>query len=91
MIMNLNGLLNQILFNYVTCHYATNATQRVYSITDLVYASKWYMLPVNEQRLLILILNRAQKPPLLQGYGIITCSMASFLRVSSCAGVLLTI
>lgn len=83
MILGFNALLNQILFNFVTCNYATNVTQKIYSVSDLVYNVQWYRFPTNEQRLLILIIKRAQKIILLDGYGIITCSMITFLQVST--------
>lgn len=80
-ILNLDALLNQIIFNYITCNYASNVTTKLSSVSDIISNSFWYLYPIDVQKLLPLAIHRSQLPFRLTGYGVITCSMATYLAV----------
>lgn len=82
MALNVNALINQIVFNYVTCNYATNVTGKLSTVTDIVFDANWYEFPVVEQKLIPLVIHRTQKQIRLTGYNIITCSRETFVTVS---------
>lgn len=82
-IPNLNTLLIQILFNYVICSYASNVSAKLSSVSDIVYNSFWYKYPAELQKLLPLLTQRSQTPYIITGYGIINCSLDTFLLVCS--------
>lgn len=81
-ILNLNALLNQIVFNYITCNYASIITEKLSSVSIIVSDSKWYMYPLDVQKLLPLFIQRTQSQYRITGYGVITCSMATYLAVN---------
>lgn len=81
MALNINALVNQILFNYVTCNYSSNVMSKVNTIDDLAFNAHWYAYPVADQKLFPLVIQRTQKPVRMTGYGVIICSMETFLAV----------
>lgn len=56
-------------------------TQISVGVVDVMYDSTWYTLPINLQKLLILMLMRPEKGFRLKGAGMIDCSLATFLAV----------
>lgn len=81
MALNVNALLNQIIFNYVACNYSSNVMEKLTSVADNVYDAHWYEFPNAQQKYFRLVIQRSQKKILLTGYGVITCSMETFLAV----------
>lgn len=81
MVLNVNALLNQILFNYVTCNYSTNVLGKMSEIADIVFDAHWFTFPVDHQKLFPLVIQHTQKQTRLSGYQIITCSRETFLSV----------
>lgn len=80
--MNLNALVTQILFNYISCSYANNITIQSFTAAEITYCSSWYLFrPIKLQKLITPMIQRAQKPFYLKGYNIVDCSMTTFLTV----------
>lgn len=48
---------------------------------DCFYNSPWYRLKINQQKLLVIPIQRAQQEVRLKGLGIFECSLAGFLSV----------
>lgn len=70
-----------ILITYILCSLSEKMTQQSYRIGDTLFESKWYKLPIKEQKLLILFIQRSQKEFRLNGYKIIDCSLKTFVAV----------
>lgn len=81
-LLNLNSLFTQILFNYITCYNANNVTSKALSVAEITYNIHWYKLPVKKQRFVQMMIRRAQKPFYLKGYDIVECSLSTFLKVN---------
>lgn len=56
-------------------------TSDLLEIGDNFYNSAWYLLPVKQQRLLALPIQRAEREFRLKGLGLFECSQAAFLSV----------
>lgn len=80
-LLNLNSLATQILFNYISCYHANNLTLKSWSTSDIAYNTLWYTFPVDSQRSIMQMIQRSQKPFYLKGFGIVDCSLATFLNV----------
>lgn len=87
MALNVNALLNQIVFNYVTCNYSTNVLGKLSEISDIAFDAHWFTFPVDDQKLFPVVIQRTQKQIRLSGYKIITCSRETFLSVCVCVCV----
>lgn len=81
-LLNLNSLFTQILFNYISCYYANNVTNNALSTAEIAYNIHWYKLPWRKQHFVKLMIARAQKPFFLKGYDIVDCSLSTFLNVN---------
>lgn len=55
----------------------------LFEVGDIFYNSLWYKLPSQEQKLLILPIQRSQKLFRLNGFGIVDCSLEVFSSVNS--------
>lgn len=78
---SLNNLLIQTIFCYVLCYFSTKMSFNASRFATITYDSTWYEYPVEQQKCIILMIKRSQKSFGLSGYGIISCSMATFLSV----------
>lgn len=71
------------VFPFIFCHFATNATNRLLSIGDIVYSEiRWYRLPPNLQKYVQFIILRSQVPSNITGLGVVECTMESYATVS---------
>lgn len=50
-------------------------------VNEAIYCSEWYSYPPKIQMFTILIMKRAQKPFILRGYSLVSCSLQSFKEV----------
>lgn len=80
-IMALNGVMLQSIFNFVLCKYADSVTEASFAVTFLFYQLEWYRFGVKEQKLLRQSIQRAQQIFGFKGNGIIDCSQETFLAV----------
>lgn len=81
-LLNLDSLFTQLLFNYISCFYATNVTVKSFSAAEIAYNIHWYKFPVKNQLFIMQMIRRAQKPFYLKGYNIVECSLTTFLNAS---------
>lgn len=78
---NLNLLLIYLMACYIYSYFSEAVTTNSFKIGDDVYNSLWNEMPVKQQKVIILIINRSQKEFRLRGLGMIDCSLAKFLAV----------
>lgn len=82
-LLNLNSLITQIIFNYISCSYANNVTVQSLSAADIAFSVPWYAFPMTRQHFIMQMIQRAQKPFYLKGYNIVECSLATYFNVNS--------
>lgn len=56
-------------------------TVKAAQVNESIYDTKWYTFPPKAQLLMILIMKRAQKPFVMTGYSLVSCSLQSFKEV----------
>lgn len=59
-------------------------SQTIASLDDIgthCYQSNWYLLPVNDQRKIQMIITYTQRPQHIKGFGIIYCSLETVAKV----------
>lgn len=81
-VQSMSCLLVQLYLNFRFCYHADNMARRTSSIANIVYNSHWYLIPVEQSRMLALIMRRAQVPFVLNGFQLFHCSLQSFQSVS---------
>lgn len=57
-------------------------TVKAAQVNESIYDTKWYTYPPKTQLLMILIMKRAQKPFVMTGYSLVSCSLQSFKEVN---------
>lgn len=75
-------LLNCLFLCYVYCHCSESITAKSFEISYVVYSSLWYEMSVEQQKAIILIIQRSQKKFRLTGLGLVDCSLATFSSVT---------
>lgn len=78
------AFVNLIVITVMTfAHFylAEKITSDLLSIGDLFYNSAWYRLPIKQQKLLVLPIQRAQRELRLKCLGLFNCSMPVFSSV----------
>lgn len=78
---NFNLLLIYLMACYIYSYFSEVMTTNSFKIGDNVYNLLWNEMPVKQQKLIIMIINRSQKEFRLTGLGMIDCSLAMFLAV----------
>lgn len=66
---------------FVYCYFGQKVTTKFGQIANEAYASQWYNYPLNEQKALMLMMIRAQRPFYFTGYFISSCSLPTFKAV----------
>lgn len=54
----------------------------VFEMDTITFTSTWYNYPVHDQKFIALIIQRSHKRFEFTGYGMINCTLATFLSVS---------
>lgn len=75
-------MLTVALFFFITCYLCTGITNCSAKVSDKVYNVAWYQLPVNQQKHILLMIARAQKPFYLYGSGMFIVSLEAYLKVN---------
>lgn len=71
-----------LTMEYILCFYAEKFTTLSFQMTDLIYCDLlWYEMSIDEQQLIILPIQQAQKHFHLEGYGIYNANMETFMKV----------
>lgn len=70
-----------ILWLFLLCHFGSHLTEQFDHFGDAVYQLDWYMLSLEQQKLLPTLLALINKPVFLEGYGGIQCTWQLFTKV----------
>lgn len=57
-------------------------TQQYANIPDVVYNMRWYQYPRKYQNYVLMIMMRSQRPYYINGFGIMRCTLETFVNVS---------
>lgn len=75
------GVLITMSSTYVYCLISENVTTDLEMVGDSFYESSWYRLPVQQQRLFGLPIQRSQKEFRMTGLGFVECSLRVYSSV----------
>lgn len=67
------------LFFY--CYYGSRTTENFNNFPIRFYESKWYELPINQQKYFIIIIANSQIPVIFHGFRLFELSLSTFLLV----------
>lgn len=67
----------------IYCYLGKVATESFAKMSDCVYNMKWYELPVNLQKYVILMIMYMQKPLYYHGHGVIYVNLETFTKVNN--------
>lgn len=67
---------------FVYCYFGNLVTIKLAEIADASYSMLWYKYPLQQQKYVILLLVRAQRPFYLTGYFRTSCTLERFTGVS---------
>lgn len=70
----------QLIFSF--CHLGSQLTAKAAEVNESIYFSKWYNYPPKIQMVVITVMRRAQKPFIITGYSLVSCSLESLKDVS---------
>lgn len=73
------GLVNIFVF----CFIADRTTSSLATVGDMAYQSMWYKYRVRQQKYIILIIRRAEKPVNFYGLKMVDCNLKRFSTVSN--------
>lgn len=63
------------------CEFGGQLTQQFGEFDERLCKCKWYLWPIELQRMLIIVISNAQQPSYMLGYGNIVCTRYSFKQV----------
>lgn len=66
---------------FCICEIGESVTQQFDVFDKTLKRSKFYLMPIELQRMLVIVLSNSQQPILLHGYGGIQCTRESFKQV----------
>lgn len=78
---SINCMSCQMLVNYIFSTHANKLSLCSSGIADIAYESFWYTMSINQQKLILFTIQRAQVPYFLHGYNMFRCSMQTFQEV----------
>lgn len=77
------GLLCVTLnFMFLLCLIGHLATEKSFSIGDLVYTSLWYIFPLKHRFYALLVIQQSHRAFKLTAYGLIDCNLETFAMVN---------
>lgn len=68
---------------FIYCYLSEIVTTGLLRIGDNFYHFAWYLLPVQQQQLFLMPIQRAYREFYFSGFGLIDCSLKNFLSVKS--------
>lgn len=75
-------LLWMLSIAFIYCFLSSQATAYLLKVKDSFYGCDWFMLPVKQQQLFILPMQRAQREFCFHGLGLVDCSLGTFGKVT---------
>lgn len=80
-IVSIYEVLVYIALTFLYCNVSDTVTTNLYDIGDTFFGCLWYTLPLAQQKLFILPIQRSQRRFHLTGLGLVDCSLRNFLSV----------
>ena len=77
------AILALISWLYVFCEFGHQVTQRFDDLHDTVFGMAWYLLPLEMQKTIPMIISMAQKEVHLEAFGGVHCTREVFMKVCS--------
>lgn len=71
------GLLNIFLY----CYFGKLATESFEEMSNSLYESNWYKLPIKQQKYILLMMVNAKRPLYYHGFGIVILNLETFCNV----------
>lgn len=78
------GVVTTVTSTYIYCFLSENVASDLSAIGSIFYDCEWYRLPVKQQKLFGVAIQRAQKSFRMTGLGLVECSLRVFTSVSTC-------
>lgn len=66
---------------FAFCEMGAQATHQFHALNEELCQVKWYLLPIEVQRMMLIFMSDAQQPMFLRGYGNILCTRDAFKNV----------
>lgn len=79
--VSIQGILSVLGPTYIYCMLSENVTIKLYDIGDCFYEFGWYRLPIKQQKLFLLPIQRSQSEFRMMGLGLVDCSLGVFSAV----------
>lgn len=73
----------QVIFAF--CYLGAQLTAKAAEVNEAIYCSDWYSYTLTIQKFMVLIIRRSQKPFIMTGYSLVSCTLQSFNNVSQLA------
>lgn len=80
-IVSFYELLCSVIPTFIYCFLSSEVTFSLLVIGDIYFECPWYHLHLNQQKLFILMIARSQRNFCFGGFGIVHCSLDTFLSV----------
>lgn len=68
---------------FCICEFGEQLTQQFQVFDDALCKFKWYLMPTEMQRMLVIVMSNTQQASFMYGYGNIECTRDSFKQVRS--------
>ena len=66
---------------FALCELGAQVTKQFNTLNEELGQSKWYMLTIEVQKMILIFMSDAEQPVFLQGYGNIECTRDAFKNV----------
>lgn len=66
---------------FCVCEFGHQLTQEFEMFDEKLCQFNWYLLPIELQRMFVIVMANAQQPNVMQGFGNIQCTRDSFKQV----------
>lgn len=70
-----------ILLAFTYCYYGSRITSKPIHFAQTAYETPWYLLPVERQKEISMLIIHGEYELYYSGYGIVTCSLETFRQV----------
>ena len=68
-----------IMFLY--CEFGEMVTNQFNELNERFSKCNWYLLPIEMQRMFVIVMANTQRPAMIQGYANVVCTRESFKQV----------
>lgn len=80
-IVSIYLLLMHMSLTYACCYLSESVTANLTRVGDIFFDFPWYQLPIQQQKLIIMPIQRSNRPFYFDGFGLVDCSLQTFLSV----------